>query len=62
MYTLVRRFIKTGVAFLFIGLILAPSSTRYRVAWETWLGRRGGWGCGSSGERSLTALQRAERR
>jgi hypothetical protein len=42
-------------------LILAPSSTRYRVAWETWLGRRGGWGCGSSGERSLTALQRAER-
>lgn len=43
-------------------LILAPSSTRYRVAWETWLGRRGGWGCGSSGdERSLTALQRTER-
>ncbi|HSK21169.1 MAG TPA: hypothetical protein VK912_18585 [Longimicrobiales bacterium] len=28
-------------------VILAPSSTRYRVAWETWLGRRGGWGCGS---------------
>jgi hypothetical protein len=27
-------------------LVLAPSSTRYRVAWETWLGRRGGWGCG----------------
>lgn len=28
-------------------LILAPSSPRYRVAWATWLGRRGGWGCGS---------------
>ncbi|HEX2166693.1 MAG TPA: hypothetical protein VHG09_05585, partial [Longimicrobiales bacterium] len=27
-------------------VVLAPSSTRYRVAWETWLGRRGGWGCG----------------
>lgn len=26
---------------------LAPSSDRYRVAWQTWLGRRGGWGCGS---------------
>lgn len=24
-----------------------PSSTRYRVAWQTWLGRRGGTGCGS---------------
>src|SRR5690606_6031469 len=28
-------------------LVLAPSATRYRVAWETSLGRRGGWGCGS---------------
>lgn len=28
-------------------VILAPSSTRYRVAWSAWLGRRGGWGCGS---------------
>lgn len=28
-------------------VILVPSSTRYRVAWATWLGRRGGWGCGS---------------
>jgi hypothetical protein len=28
-------------------LVLTPSSTRYHVAWETWLGRRGGWGCGS---------------
>lgn len=28
-------------------VVLTPSSTRYRVAWETWLGRRGGWGCGS---------------
>lgn len=28
-------------------VILAPSSTRFHVAWATWLGRRGGWGCGS---------------
>lgn len=28
-------------------IILSPSSPRYRVAWESWLGRRGGWGCGS---------------
>ena len=31
-------------------LILAPSSTRFRVAWQSWLGRRGGWGCGSRQE------------
>lgn len=29
-------------------LVLTPSSARYRVAWATWLGRRGGWGCGSA--------------
>lgn len=28
-------------------VVLAPSSPRYRVAWQHWLGRRGGWGCGS---------------
>ena len=29
-------------------LVLAPSTTRYGVAWQRWLGRRGGaWGCGS---------------
>jgi hypothetical protein len=28
-------------------LTLAPASRKYHVAWETWLGRRGGWGCGS---------------
>jgi hypothetical protein len=28
-------------------VILTPSSRRYRVIWSTWLGRRGGWGCGS---------------
>ena len=28
-------------------LVLAPSSTRYRVAWQTWLGRRVGRGPGS---------------
>lgn len=30
-------------------LILAPSTPRYAVAWQHWLGRRGGWGCGSAG-------------
>jgi hypothetical protein len=29
-------------------LVLAPSTARFRVAWRKWLGRRGGWGCGSS--------------
>ena len=28
-------------------VILTPSSPRYHVAWSSWLGRRGGWGCGS---------------
>lgn len=28
-------------------LVITPSSQRYRVAWAAWLGRRGGWGCGS---------------
>lgn len=28
-------------------LAQAPSSTRYRVVWQAWLGRRGGQGCGS---------------
>ncbi len=28
-------------------VVLAPTSSRYRVAWQTWLGRGGGWGCGS---------------
>lgn len=28
-------------------LALAPSTPRYRVVWRTWLGRGGGWGCGS---------------
>jgi hypothetical protein len=31
-------------------VILSPSSTRYRLAWQNWLGRRGGWGCGSRQE------------
>jgi hypothetical protein len=30
-------------------LVLAPASDRYRIAWQGWLGRRGGWGCGSKG-------------
>lgn len=28
-------------------VILAPRESRYRLAWQAWLGRRGGWGCGS---------------
>lgn len=28
-------------------VVLAPTSSRYRVAWQTWLGHGGGWGCGS---------------
>ncbi len=37
-------------------VILAPSSPRYHVAWTNWLGRRGGWGCGSKADRSLVRL------
>lgn len=38
-------------------VILAPSSPRFHVAWATWLGRRGGWGCGSrASETSLVTL------
>lgn len=38
--------------------ILAPSGPRYRVAWDKWLGRRGGWGCGSKGsDPSLVQLE-----
>jgi hypothetical protein len=36
---------------------LAPSGPRYRVIWDAWLGRRGGWGCGSRSEdRTLVTL------
>lgn len=35
-------------------LIVTPSSRKYRVAWASWLGRRGGWGCGSAGEGNTT--------
>lgn len=43
-------------------LVLTPGSRRYRVAWSIWLGRRGGWGCGSAGrehlpDRTLTTVQ-----
>lgn len=37
-------------------LALAPSSPRYRIAWQTWLGRRGGWGCGSKAEAAALPL------
>lgn len=28
-------------------LTLTPSDRKYHVLWDTWSGRRGGWGCGS---------------
>lgn len=38
-------------------VILTPTSPRYRIAWQAWLGRRGGWGCGSkSAEPDLVRL------
>ncbi len=39
---------RLGLAGFHGPLILAPSSARYRVAWERWVGRRGGWGCGGT--------------
>lgn len=32
-------------------LVLAPGPVPYRVAWEQWLGSRGGWGCGTAAEK-----------
>ncbi|HEX7049519.1 MAG TPA: hypothetical protein VF188_04850 [Longimicrobiales bacterium] len=41
-------------------LALAPSTPRYRIAWSAWLGRSGGWGCGSkAADPSLVRLDRA---
>jgi hypothetical protein len=28
-------------------VVLTPSTSRYHHAWQNWIGRRGGWGCGS---------------
>ena len=39
---------RLGLAGFHGPLILAPGSARYRVAWERWVGRRGGWGCGGT--------------
>src|SRR5690606_15891059 len=40
-------------------LALAPSTARYRTAWSAWLGRGGGWGCGSkASDPSLVQLNR----
>lgn len=33
-------------------VIMTPTSQRYRVVWSAWLGRRGGWGCGSRSDSS----------
>jgi sugar phosphate isomerase/epimerase len=41
-------------------LALAPSTPRYRTAWSRWLGRGGGWGCGSkAADPSLVRLERS---
>jgi len=37
-------------------LIMTPSSQRYRVVWSAWLGRRGGWGCGSKTDSSQQSV------
>jgi hypothetical protein len=37
-------------------VIVAPSSSRYRVIWSAWLGRRGGWGCGGRQDGSRVSL------
>src|SRR5690606_1187708 len=41
-------------------LALAPSTPRYHTAWSLWLGRGGGWGCGSkAADPSLVRLDRS---
>jgi len=40
-------------------VILTPSSSRYRIVWEAWLGRRGGWGCG--GKKAVRTGQKGNR-
>lgn len=41
-------------------LVLAPSEAAYHYAWRAWLGRAGGWGCGSKvGEASIHSLKSA---
>lgn len=38
-------------------LVLAPSTPKYRYIWHAWLGRAGGWGCGSKqADASLVSL------
>lgn len=38
-------------------VVLAPSSRKFHVIWTTWLGRRGGFGCGSkASDDSLVSL------
>lgn len=39
-------------------LVLTPSTPRYYYAWRAWLGRAGGWGCGSKqSDPSLVTLE-----
>lgn len=40
-------------------LVLTPSTPRYHYVWRAWLGRAGGWGCGSKqSDPSLIALDK----
>lgn len=41
-------------------LVLVPSEPRYHYVWSAWLGRTGGWGCGSKqADESLVTLATA---
>ncbi len=35
-------------------LVVAPSDPKYHVLWDSWIGRRNAWGCGSAGSDSDT--------
>lgn len=40
-------------------LAITPSTPRFHHAWNSWLGRRGGWGCGSKvGSDDVTTIER----
>jgi sugar phosphate isomerase/epimerase len=41
-------------------LVLTPSTPSYRYVWSAWLGRAGGWGCGSKqSDETLVTLDRS---
>lgn len=37
-------------------IVLTPSDPRFHYAWSAWLGRAGGWGCGSKQSDSATVV------